>query len=286
MAGATSSPQGNAQYEDLDVVRTAGVLTVTIMRADKRNALRAQTMVELCEVLERANLDELVGVVVLTGQGQKAFCAGGDLNAVPTAGGEIRMAQPAPELFVRWMLAFRNCGKPILAKVRGYCIGLGNEMNLLCDLTIAGESARFGQAGPRVGSTPIIGGTQLLAITCGLKRAKEVMFLCRQYSGEAAVAAGLANVVVPDEALDGEVDRWCQELLALSGQSLRLAKLSLSTVFDHQWNSVLYGAELGRWFGRHGDMLEGANAFLEKRPAQFRPELAREQASASEEVEP
>ncbi len=281
MAGTRGATDGYAECEDLAVARERGVLTITVMRAERRNALRAQTMVELCEVLERANQDELVGVVVLTGDGDKAFCAGGDLNAVPTAGGEVRMAQPAPELFVRWMLAFRNCGKPILAKVRGYCIGLGNEMNLLCDLTIAGASARFGQAGPRVGSTPIIGGTQLLAITCGLKRAKEVMFLCRQYSGERAVAAGLANLVVPDEELDAEVERWCQELLALSGQSLRLAKLSLSTTFDQQWNSVLYGAELGRWFGRHGDMIEGANAFLEKRTPNFRPELAGETTDES-----
>lgn len=260
-------------YEDVLYDLAGGVVTVTINRPERRNAMRGVTLEELCDVLERANHDDGVGVVVITGAGDEAFCAGGDLNQVPGPNGEVRMELPKPELGLRWVSAFRNCTKPIIAKVRGYCIGMGNELNLLCDLTIAGESARFGQAGPRVGSVPVIGGTQMLPLVCGLKRAKEIMMMCRQYSGAAAVEMGLANVVVADGDLDAEVDRWCQELLELSPQSLRIAKLSLSYTFDAQWPSVVHGMELSRWFLGGGDMVEGASAFLEKRRPNFRPSL-------------
>src|SRR3546814_1462002 len=162
------------------------------------------------------------------------------------------------EVALHWLEAFRLCPKPVIGRVRGSCIGMGNELNLLCDLTIAGESARFGQAGPRVGSVPAVGGTQLLALVCGLKRAKEVMFLCRTYSGSPAVEMGLANVVVSADALDAEVQRWCEELLLLSPQSMRLAKASLSSSFATQWSSVHPGAELARGIPRPGDIYVGA----------------------------
>ncbi|KAA0233903.1 MAG: 1,4-dihydroxy-2-naphthoyl-CoA synthase [Acidimicrobiales bacterium] len=266
-------PADDSTFEDLLFDVTAGVATITINRPERRNALRLAGITEMCEALERANLDDSVGVVVVTGAGETAFCAGGDLQQVPGPDGESTLELPPPELGLRWVSAFRNCTKPVIAKVRGYCIGMGNELNLLCDLTLAGESARFGQAGPRVGSVPVIGGTQLLPLVCGLKRAKEIMFLCRQYSGRDAVEMGLANVVVPDEDLDDEVKRWCDELLELSPQSLRIAKLSLSYAFDQAWPAVLHGMELSRWFLRQGDMVEGAAAFLEKRKPDFRPGL-------------
>lgn len=256
-------------YEDLRYEVADGVANVTIDRPERRNALRGQTMEELTRALTAAARDDEVGVVVVTGSGGH-FCGGGDLNMVPAADGSVSVEPPPIEVALHWLEAFRLCPKPVIARVQGACIGMGNELNLLCDLTIAGTSARFGQAGPRVGSVPAVGGTQLLPVVCGLKRAKEIMFLCRTYSGDAAVDMGLANVVVPDEELDAEVGRWCEELLALSPQSLRIAKLSLSTVFDQQWPSVLHGAELARWFTRTGDIVEGAAAFLEKRPARFR----------------
>jgi 1,4-dihydroxy-2-naphthoyl-CoA synthase len=171
---------------------------------------------------------------------------------------------------LRWVSAFRQCAKPTLAKVRGYCIGLGNELNLLCDLTVAGASAKFGQAGPRVGSVPLVGGTQMLPLVCGMKRAKEILFLCRTYSGDAAVDMGLANVVVPDDDLDAEVERWCGELLTMSPQSLRIGKLSLSFLFDLQWTALQHGFELTRWMVDSPEMQEGAQAFLQKRPPVFR----------------
>ena len=259
--------------EDIRYEVARGVATITVDRPERHNALRGQGMVEMADALEAANLDDAVGVVVVTGAGDRAFCAGGDLEQVPDPDGNIRMEPPAPEVFLRWVQSFRHCSKPVIAKVRGYSIGMGNEMNLLCDLTIAGERAQFGQAGPKVGSVPLIGGTQLLPRVCGFKRAKEVMFMCRRYSGQAAVDMGLANMVVPDDDLDAEVERWCAELLAMSPQSLRIAKLSMSSVYDALWPSMLHGMELARWFTKTGDMVEGATAFLEKRPPRFRPQI-------------
>jgi 1,4-dihydroxy-2-naphthoyl-CoA synthase len=144
-------------------------------------------------------------------------------------------------------------------------------MNVLCDLTVAGESARFGQAGPRVGSMPVVGGTQMLPLVCGMKPTKEILFLCRAYSGETAVRMGLANVVVPDADLDAEVEQWCTEMLGMSPQSLRIAKLSLSGLFDLQWSSMQHGLELTAWMYDSAEMREGAQAFFEKRRPNFRP---------------
>jgi naphthoate synthase/2-ketocyclohexanecarboxyl-CoA hydrolase len=255
---------------DIGYSMAHGVATITIDRPDRRNALRRETVVAMTEALTRAHGDPEVGVVVVTGAGEH-FCAGGDLSAAPGLALESAV-EDMPDVVLRLVLAFRMCSKPVIAKVRGYCIGMGNELNLLCDLTVASDTAVVAQAGPRVGSVPLIGGSELLPLVCGLKRAKEVLLLCRRYSGAALVEIGLANAVVPDADLDEEVDRWCSELLALSPQSLRLAKLSLGAAFDQQWSAVLHGVELSHWFGRGGDLLEGAAAFLEKRAPRFRRE--------------
>jgi dihydroxynaphthoic acid synthetase len=258
-------------YDDLVYTVDNGVATITIDRPERLNALRPRTLAEMADAVETAGADTDVGVVVVTGAGDRAFCAGGDLETVTGAGGVRRPAGLTET--IRWVTAFRQCPKPVLAKVRGYCIGLGNELNLLCDLTIASESARFGQAGPKVGSVPLIGGTQLLPLVCGMKRAKEVLFMCRTYSGAAAVQMGLANVVVADEDLDAEVNQWTKELLEKSPQSLRVGKLALSALFDVQWPALQHGLELTRWLFDSSEMQEGASAFLEKRPPNFRGHL-------------
>jgi dihydroxynaphthoic acid synthetase len=247
---------------------SAGVGTITINRPDRLNALRPHDLGVMADAIHDADRDKTVGVVVITGAGDRAFCAGGDLGHV--AGEERHQGERASSEVIRWVDAFRHCTKPVVAKVRGYCVGLGNELNVLCDLTVAGESAKFGQAGPKVGSVPLVGGTQLLPLVCGFKRAKEILFLCRTYSGAAAVEMGLANVVVPDSELDHEVDRWCGELLERSPQSLRIGKLSLSYLFDLQWPALQHGFELTRWLIDSPEMQEGANAFLERRPPRFR----------------
>jgi naphthoate synthase/2-ketocyclohexanecarboxyl-CoA hydrolase len=262
-------------FEDLTYEVAGGVATITINRPDRLNALRPQSMSEMASALAEAGHDDGVGVVVITGAGERAFSAGGDLGGVASVddqhGGRNDLGS---DEILRWVDAFRKCPKPIIAKVRGHCIGLGNELNLLCDLTIAGASARFGQAGPKVGSVPMVGGTQLLPLVCGFKRAKEILFLCRTYSGDAAVQMGLANRVVPDEDLDAEVAQWAAELLTKSPQSLRIGKMSLSYLFDLQWPALQHGAELTGWLVNSPEMTEGARAFMEKRPPNFRPPRA------------
>ena len=247
-----------------------GVATITINRPDRLNALSPHSLGEMAQALDTAESAPEVGVVVITGSGTRAFCAGGDLGEVADddAGDYSNLGKVE---VLRWVTAFRQLSKPTIAKVRGFCIGLGNELNLLCDLTIASETAQFGQAGPRVGSVPMVGGTQLLPLVCGFKRAKEVLFLCRRYSGEAAVRMGLANVVVPDQQLDDEVTQWATELLAKSPQSLRMGKMSMSYLFDIQWPALQHGLELNGWMVRSAEMQEGASAFIEKRPPRFRP---------------
>jgi dihydroxynaphthoic acid synthetase len=259
-------------FDDLQYDVAGGVATITINRPDRLNSLRPQSMSEMATALADASRDAGVGVVVVTGAGERSFCAGGDLGGVADVddrqGGRNDLGS---EEILRWVNAFRQCPKPVIAKVRGHCIGLGNELNLLCDLTIAGASARFGQAGPKVGSVPMVGGTQLLPLVCGFKRAKEILFLCRTYSGEEAVRMGLANKVVADADLDAEVSRWADELLAKSPQSLRVGKMSLSYLFDLQWPALQHGAELTGWLVNSPEMTEGARAFMEKRPPNFRP---------------
>ena len=264
-------------YEDLLVDVDGGVGTITINRPERRNALRPHSLREMADALERLGDDPDVGVVVITASGDKAFCGGGDLNQV--GGGEREPASGGNRAVLRWVNAFRQCPKPVIAKVFGYCLGLGNELNLLCDLTIADESAKFGQAGPRVGSVPMVGGTQLLPAVCGLKRAKEILLLCRRYSGDEAVRVGLANVVVPSGELDDEVDRWATELLAMSPQSMRMSKLSLSYLFDLQWPSVQSGLELTGWMVESAEMQEGAAAFFEKRVPDFQGAQRRREAA-------
>jgi 1,4-dihydroxy-2-naphthoyl-CoA synthase len=256
-------------YEDLSYEVVRHVATITIDRPDRLNALRRATLVEIADALDTANCDRAVGVIVITGAGDKAFSAGGDLETVGVDEEKEWTSLGSAEV-LRWVTAFRQSRVPIIAKVRGYCIGLGNELNLLCDLTVAARSAQFGQAGPKVGSVPLVGGTQMLPLVSGLKRAKEVLYLCRRYSGQAAVDMGLANVVVDDDDLDAEVDRWCVELLEKSPQSLRIAKLSLSFLFDLQWASLQHGLEITGWMVPSSQMQEGSQAFLEKRPARFR----------------
>lgn len=262
-------------YDHLRYEVTAGVATITIDRPDRLNALAPHSLAEMTDALQRADRASDVGVIVITGAGDKAFCAGGDLGEVAENDDAGDWSPMGRNEVLAWVGAFRAVTKPTIAKVRGYCIGLGNELNLLCDLTVAGESAQFGQAGPRVGSVPMVGGTQMLPLVAGLKRAKEILYLCRRYSGQAAVDMGLANIVVPDDRLDDEVARWASELLDKSPQSLRMAKTALSTLFDLQWPSLQHGLELNGWMVRSREMQEGATAFVEKRRPDFRPGIDR-----------
>ena len=255
-------------YEDILYETGNGRATITINRPERLNAFRAKTILELGEALEAAADDEAVGVVVLTGAGERAFCVGGDVSDPTRTAAEKRHLHT---LSHRVANAIRNNGKPVIAKVRGYCIGGGNELNVMCDLTLSGESGRFGQAGPKIGSAPLWWGCQLMPSVVGEKKAREILFLVRQYDAYEAERMGLVNKVVPDDQLDALVDEWCDEILRKSPQGLRLAKIAMNTATDALYSSVQHGLELVALNHVYGpEPKEGIASFQEKRPADWR----------------
>lgn len=247
----------------------AGVATITINRPEVYNAFRNQTLDELTDAFEQANRDEAAGVIVLTGAGGRAFCTGGDVKEEDSF--DPVRGRAHHRRLLRLAEAIRNGGKPVIAAVRGYCLGGGNSLALLCDLTIATESSRFGQVGPKMGSSPLWWSTQLLPRLVGEKRAREIVFLCRQYTAAEAERMGWVNRVVPDEQLENEVSAWVAELLAMSPQALRLAKLSLNAESDQLWPAVTHGLGLLAFAHGTAEFHEGTRAFLEKRKPDWRP---------------
>lgn len=243
------------------------VAYVTINRPEVRNALNTQTREELAMAMEDAWLDDKIGVIVLTGAGGKAFSAGGDLSWIV----DPKKKVDAKYMLVHYRLAtaMRCCGKPIIARVDGYCIGGGNELNMLCDLTIASDTSVFAQAGPLVGSAPIWYGLQQLQHSVGDKKAREIVYLCDRYTAEEAKDMGWVNKVVPKDQLDKEVNAWCQSLLQKSRQSLRIAKFQINFASDMAHPQITHGLELARFFMKAPEMVEGAKAFLEKRKPDF-----------------
>jgi dihydroxynaphthoic acid synthetase len=254
-------------YEDILYTVKDGVATITINRPEKRNAFRGETLEELTDAFRSAEDDRTVGVIVLTGAGDKAFCAGGDIKWEEDS--DMMGAHALARRSVTLSMVMRGCGKPVIARVRGFAIGGGNELNLLCDLTIASEDSTFGQAGPKMGSVPIWWGTQLLPRVIGEKRAREVVMLCNRYTAQEAFEMGWINKVVPVDELDAAVDEWCQRLLEMSPQALRVAKLSLNFESDQLWPSVLHGYQMISFIHGTDEFHEGTQAFLEKRKADF-----------------
>jgi dihydroxynaphthoic acid synthetase len=255
-------------YEDILYEVAGGRATITINRPERLNAFRGQTIIELCEAFERSADDEGVGVIVFTGAGERAFCVGGDVREPTRTMAEKRRGHI---LAPRLASAMRNNGKPILCRVRGYCIGGGNELNMISDLTITDTTGRFGQAGPKIGNAPLWWGCQLIPAVVGEKKAREVLFLTRQYTAEQALAMGLVNAVVEPGGLDDEVDRWCTEILRRSPQGLRLAKIAMNTATDSLYSSTNHGMELMALNHVYGpEPQEGIASFQEKRPADWR----------------
>jgi dihydroxynaphthoic acid synthetase len=256
------------EYQDLLYEAADGRATITINRPERLNAFRGQTMLELCEAFERAADDEAVGVIVFTGAGDRAFCAGGDVRE-PTR--TMKEKRAGHIIGPRLAGAMRNNGKPIICRVRGWCIGGGNELQMISDLTITDTTGRFGQAGPKIGSAPLWWGAQLLPSVVGEKKAREILFLVRQYTAHEALAMGLVNAVVEPEELDAEVDRWCTEILRRSPQGLRLAKIALNAATDATYSSTNHGMELMALNHVYGpEPREGIGAFQEGRPADWR----------------
>jgi naphthoate synthase len=260
-------PDGD--YEDIRYETADGIAKITIDRPEVRNAFRPETLIEISAALERAREDTSVGVVILTGEGPLAFCSGGDQNVRGdtgyVAGGASLGRFHVTDLHVQ----MRRTPKPIVAMVAGYAVGGGHVLHVVCDLTIAADNARFGQTGPRVGSFDGGYGAALLASIVGPKKAKEIWFLCRQYSAEEALDMGLVNRVVPLEELEEETVAWCREMLELSPSSLRLLKASFNATEDglagiqqlaHDANLLFYGSE---------EAQEGRDAYREKRRPDF-----------------
>jgi len=254
-----------------------GLAWITIDRPDRMNAFRARTVDELIRCLKRAWASPEVGVVCLTGAGEKAFCTGGDQKQRAESGdyGPSESGLFEVEYLHRLI---REVPKPVIAAVNGYAIGGGHVLHVLCDLTIASTGAQFGQTGPRVGSFDAGFGTAYLSRVVGEKRAREIWFLCRRYDAETAERWGLVNQVVPIEELRTEVRRWADEILALSPTALRFLKQSFNADSEHMAGlGQLAFTGLGLFVDTE-EAGEGIDAFSEKRSPDFAPYRARASA--------
>jgi 2-ketocyclohexanecarboxyl-CoA hydrolase len=255
--------------EDILYEKKNGVAWITINRPQVRNAFRALTVDEMVAALRDAWADGDVGVVVLTGAGDKAFCSGGDQKARSDGGyegGKGGIGLDVASLHA----AIRNIPKPVIAMVNGYAIGGGHVLHVLCDLSIAADTAIFGQTGPRVGSVDPGFGTAYLARIVGEKKAREIWYLCKQYSAQEALQMGLVNKVVPAADLRKEVEQWCAELLEKSPTALKLAKYSFNADSDHIHGITEMGFSALELYYQTAEAREGRNAFVEKRKPDFR----------------
>ncbi|SUE28873.1 naphthoate synthase [Nocardia farcinica] len=261
------------RYEDVEYSRTEdGIARIMICRPEVHNAFRPQTLVEISDALTDAREDPEIGVIVLTGQGDKAFCSGGDQRVRGDTG---YMTDPdRPDAIGRFhvtdlQVQIRRLPKPVVAMVAGYAIGGGHVLQIVCDLTIAADNARLGQVGPQVGSFDGGFGAGLLANMVGARKAKEIWFLCRQYDAAQALEMGLVNTVVPLAQLETETVAWCRRMMELSPMALRLMKASFHAAEDglagiqqlaHDTNLLFYATEEAK---------EGREAFKAKRTPRF-----------------
>lgn len=270
MSDANARAFTEVQYEIKD-----SVAWVTIDRPHKLNAFTPQTITELIEAFSSAGSDSRVGVIVLTGAGDRAFSAGGDVSMENEQTMSLGAGPDAFDARVKELYrVFRECLKPIIARVDGYAIGGGHHMAYMCDFTIASDRSTFGQNGPRVGSPAEGWFVSYLWTVVGMKRAKEIWMLCRRYSAQQALEWGLVNAVVPAEELDAEVRRWSDEMLGLSPTVLKLLKKSfddsLAPMREAQDRFRILN-QINPGFWASGEQSEGASAFLQKRTPDFSP---------------
>lgn len=257
------------EFTDIEYDKAEGIAKITINRPEVRNAFRPQTVMQMCAAVQDARDDAEVGVIVLTGKGDKAFCSGGDQRVREERG--YVGSDGVPRLNVLDLQRMiRTCPKPIVAMVAGYAIGGGHVLHLVCDLSIAADNAVFGQTGPRVGSFDGGYGASYLARIVGQKKAREIWFLCRQYSAEDALRMGLVNTVVPLERLEEETVKWCREMLELSPTALRLLKSAFNADVDGQTGLQELAGNATMLFYQTAEGQEGRNAFLEKRKPDFK----------------
>ena len=256
------------EYTDIRYERAAneGIARITINRPEVRNAFRPETVAELIDAFNLARDDMTTGVVLLTGEGDLAFCSGGD-QRVRGEGGYVGETDLVPRLnILDVQKQIKYLPKPVIAVVAGYAVGGGHVLHLVCDLTIAADNARFGQTGPRVGSFDGGYGSAYLARVVGHKKAREIWYLCRQYSAQEALDMGLVNTVVPLERLHDEAIQWAREILQKSPTALRFLKASFNVDTDGQAGLQQLAGDATLLYYLTAEAQEGKNAFLEKRP--------------------
>ncbi len=255
-------------YEDIRYEHFDGIAKITINRPQVRNAFRPLTVNEMRDALQDARANPSIGVLVLTGEGEKAFCSGGDQKIRGDSG--YKDLQGTEHLNVLdFQREIRTCPKPVIAMVAGYAIGGGHVLHLMCDLTIAADNAIFGQTGPKVGSFDGGFGASYMARIVGQKKAREIWFLCRQYNAQQALDMGLVNTVVPYERLEEETIQWCQEILDKSPIAIRCLKAALNADCDGQVGLQELAGNATMMFYMTEEGQEGRNAFVEKRSPDF-----------------
>ena len=244
-----------------------GVAWITFNHPERRNSFDHEMMTEFSQALMQCHEDPTVGVVVVTGAGDKGFCAGGylaDLTDFSPAKGRKLF-----DAAVNGLTLMRRIRQPVIAAVNGAAIGGGNEVVICADLAIAADNATFGQVGPKVGSSPFFGGTNLLALTIGEKKAREVVYMCKQYSAQEALDMGMVNKVVPQDKLHEEVQAWCETLLDRSPSYLEVSKVGANVWFDMLMPSLEMAKQAMIHMSGNAEQSEGANAFMEKRKPTF-----------------
>jgi naphthoate synthase len=264
------SPHGGQEYTDIVYETAEGIAKITINRPEVRNAFRPATLFELSHAFNAARDDPGTGVIILTGAGTQAFCSGGD-QKIRGDDGYLDTSGVGRLNVLDLQVQIRRTPKPVIAMVAGYAIGGGHVLHVCCDLTVAADNAIFGQTGPKVGSFDGGYGSWLLAETVGLKKAREIWYLCRQYSAQQALDMGLVNTVVPLERLEEETVAWARELLERSPLALRMLKGALNAVTDGAAGMQQFAGDATLLFYMSEEAQEGRDAFREKR----RPDFAR-----------
>ena len=256
------------EYTDILFEQCGGIAKITINRPKVYNAFRPLTNAEMLDAMNICRDRQDIGVVILTGAGDKAFCSGGDQN-YKTLGG-YKDSDGTPRLNVLDLQkAIRSIPKPVIAMVNGYSIGGGNVLNTVCDLSIASGNARFGQTGPKVGSFDAGFGSSYMARCVGQKKVREIWFLCRQYTAQEALEMGLINKVVPFDRLEDETVEWCETILQRSPMAIRMIKRALNAELDGQRGLMEFAGDATLMYYLMEEAQEGKNAFLEKRDPDF-----------------
>ncbi|RAP31614.1 1,4-dihydroxy-2-naphthoyl-CoA synthase [Candidatus Marinamargulisbacteria bacterium SCGC AG-343-D04] len=256
-------------YTDILYEKQEGIAKLTINRPEVRNAFRPLTVSELMDALDHARMDDEVGVIILTGYGEKAFCSGGDQKIRGDKG--YKDGSGTMHLNVlEFQRRIRTCPKPVVAMIAGYAIGGGHILHMICDISIAADNAIFGQTGPKVGSFDGGYGASYMARIVGQKKAREIWFLCRQYSAQEALDMGLVNKVVSYDQLETETVQWCQEILQHSPMAIRCLKSALNADCDGQAGLQELAGNATMLFYMSEEGQEGRNAFNEKRKPDFK----------------